>query len=165
MTSFFLAGLMQGSRDGNDTADQSYRGDLRDLILAHRPQATIFDPGELMAQWLSADADELRRSHGELATASVLTRTRLAPPVNRLITTFHDLVGLAATADVCVAWLPGHEASMGTAVEMYAAHQAGRHVVAITEMRQNLAVLATATHIVPTLAAFAELLASGALDA
>lgn len=165
MTSFFLAGTMQGSRAGQRTIDQSYRAELRELIRTRRPDAEVRDPGELMADWLVADAEQLRGSHRRLAGTPLLTRSRLEPAVLRLITTFEDLVAVAASCDVCVAWLPGHEASMGTAVEMWAAQRAGRCVVAITEMRQNLAVLACASHIVPDVAAFDALLATGALDA
>ncbi|MFF5717201.1 hypothetical protein [Streptomyces buecherae] len=57
-----------------------------------------------------------------------------------------------------MAWLPAHEPGMGMgmgmAAEMLSAHRAGRTVVAVTAMRQNLAVLACATLIVPGLDAF-----------
>ncbi|WEV24373.1 hypothetical protein OYE22_03515 [Streptomyces sp. 71268] len=76
------------------------------------------------------------------------------PELLALTATFHRLTRLAAESDVCVAWLPGHEPSMGTAAEMLSAHRAGRSVVAVTAMRQNLAVLACATVIVPGLDAF-----------
>ncbi|MBC3991567.1 hypothetical protein H8N00_22340 [Streptomyces sp. AC563] len=53
-----------------------------------------------------------------------------------------------------MAWLPGHEPSTGTAAEVLSAHRAGRTVVTVTALRQNLAVLACATVIVPDLDAF-----------
>ncbi|MDV9178010.1 hypothetical protein R6V09_48805 [Streptomyces sp. W16] len=50
---------------------------------------------------------------------------------------------------------------MGTACEMFSAWQAGRTVVAVTPMRQNLAVLACAHHVLPGLDAFEAWLADG----
>ncbi|GGU09263.1 hypothetical protein [Streptomyces violascens] len=55
-----------------------------------------------------------------------------------------------------MAWLPGHEPSMGTAAEMLSAYRAGRTVVSITAMCQNLAVLACPTVTLPDLPAFQE---------
>ena len=155
---FFLAGTIQGSRGGADMVDQGYRNELREIILAYRPDAEIRDPGDLMAQWLYAEADEIREAHADLAGSGVLLRDELVPPLVRLTGVFDRLVEISAGSDVCVAWLPGHEASMGTAAEMWAAHANGRCVVAVTQMRQNLAVLSCSDAIVPALGDFAALL-------
>ncbi|WP_413805557.1 hypothetical protein [Streptomyces sp. OE57] len=152
--SYFLAGLMQGGRTGDELADQSYRERLRTLILAHHPDATVHDPIVLMRQWLGADEDVIRKAHAALADTPEVHRDRLAPELLPLIETFHRLTFLAADSDVCVAWLPGHEPSMGTAAEMLTAHRAGTTVVAITPMRQNLAVLACSSVVLPDLASF-----------
>jgi len=160
--SFFLAGVMQGSRRGEQMADQSYRARLGELILSSRPDAELRDPGRLMAEWVGGRAAELRAAHARLASLEVIDRTKLDGAVGDLTEIFARLVRLSATSDVCVAWLPDHEASMGTAVEMSAAHDAGRTVVAITPMRQNLAVLSCSSIIVPDLDHFAALL--GGLD-
>lgn len=159
--SFFLAGVMQGSREGEHLADQSYRRRIGEMITAAHPDAEIRDPGVLMVDWLGARAAELRAAHGELATADVVDCTALDPAVADLTEVFVRLVRLAAASDVCVAWLPDHEASMGTAVEMWAARQAGRTVVTISPMRQNLAVLSCSSHIVPDIEHFAALLSAG----
>jgi len=131
--------------------DQGYRGRVRRIIQAHRPDAEIRDPAELMAGWLGAEADEIRAAHAALADTHLVIRERLVTPLVRLTTVFDRLVDVAADSDVCVAWLPDHEASMGTAAEMWAAHANGRCVVAVTRMRQNLAVLACSDIVVPTL--------------
>ena len=160
--SFFLAGVMQGSRQGEQLADQGYRRRIGELITAVHPEAEIRDPGVLMADWLGARAAELRAAHGRLAAVDVVDCTALDPAVADLTEVFVRLVGIAASSDVCVAWLPGQEASMGTAVEMWAAHQAGRTVVTISPMRQNLAVLSCSSIIVPGIEQFAALLQAGA---
>lgn len=155
---FFVAGTMQGSRSGSDLADQGYRQRLREMVLAHRPDAEVRDPGELMGRWLLAEAGEIRAEHDALADTERVLRDELSPPLVRLTGVFDRLVGVAGDSDACLAWLPGHEASMGTAAEMWAAHANGRVVVAITRMRQNLAVLACSDIIVPRLEDLAVLL-------
>lgn len=159
MSTFFLAGTMQGARGGAEVTDQSYRERLTECIRALRPDAVIHDPGVLMAQWLAGHPADVRAAHAALAGTPVVRDQALAPELQELTHLFHELTVLAADSDVCVAWLPGHEPSMGTAAEMLSAHRAGRRVVAITEMRQNLAVLACSTLVVPTLEHFADWLA------
>ncbi|MFC3995980.1 hypothetical protein ACFOVU_08645 [Nocardiopsis sediminis] len=157
--SFFLAGVMQGSRQGAELADQGYRARLGGLIRHRHPDAVVNDPGELMDGWLGDRTDAIRASHGALAGRAVVRREDLDDGLTELVAVFHRLTDLAAASDVCVAWLPGHQASMGTAAEMYSAHRAGRTVVAITPMRQNLAVLACSSVVLPDEDAFARWLA------
>ncbi|MET9360226.1 hypothetical protein ABZX93_04895 [Streptomyces sp. NPDC006632] len=161
--SFFLAGTMQGARTGSNLVDQSYRAALTSAILAHRPDAVIHDPGALMAQWEAECRGDVRAAHAALSALPAVRRDDLAPELLALTEMFHHLTRLAARSDICVAWLPGHEPSMGTAAEMLSAFRAGRTVVAITAMCQNLAVLACSTVILPDLPAFQEWLDDGAL--
>ncbi|GGV03158.1 hypothetical protein GCM10010211_83000 [Streptomyces albospinus] len=158
---YFLAGTMQGARTGADLTDQSYRQLLTETLRGRRPGAVIHDPGVVMAEWLAAHPADVRASHAALAGRRVIRRAELAPELTELTELFHRLTRLAAESDVCVAWLPGHEPSMGTAAEMLSAHRAGRTVVAITDMRQNLAVLSCSTVILPDLDAFADWLDAG----
>ncbi|MFD8548685.1 hypothetical protein [Streptomyces sp. NPDC059649] len=159
--SYFLAGTMQGARTGADLTDQSYRQRLTEALRARRPDAVIHDPGVMMAEWLAAHPADVRAAHAALADRTVLRHDELAKELRELTDLFHRLTRLAADSDVCVAWLPGHEPSMGTAAEMLSAHRAGRTVVAITDMRQNLAVLSCSTVILPDLAAFTDWLDAG----
>jgi hypothetical protein len=156
---FFVAGTMQGSRRGGDLLDQGYRARIRDIVLAHRPDAEIRDPAVLMVEWLAADADAIRAEHAALADRALIRRDELSPPLVRLTEVFDRLVVASGDSDACIAWLPGHEASMGTAAEMWAAHHRGKVVVAVTTMRQNLAVLACADVVVASLDDLASLLA------
>lgn len=159
--SYFLAGTMQGARTGADLTDQSYRQRLTESLRARRPDAVIHDPGVVMADWLASHPADVRAAHAALADRPVLRHAELAPEIRELTALFHRLTELAAESDVCVAWLPGHEPSMGTAAEMLSAHRAGRTVVSITDMRQNLAVLSCSTLILPDLDAFADWLDAG----
>ncbi|MGN5636748.1 hypothetical protein [Streptomyces sp. AC154] len=154
--SFFLAGTMQGARTGSNLVDQSYRAALAASIRARCPGAVIHDPGLLMAEWEAARPADIRAAHAGLTGTHPIHRSELAPELVDLTGMFHELTLLAARSDVCVAWLPGHEPSMGTAAEMLSAYRAGRTVVSVTAMRQNLAVLACSTVILPDLAAFAQ---------
>ncbi|GAB1639988.1 hypothetical protein [Krasilnikovia sp. MM14-A1259] len=158
--SFFLAGLMQGARSGAELADQDYRQQLHEVIKRHRPDAVVNDPVEFLIGWFATDESRIRPAHAALADQPVIRRDRLDPAVLSLIDGFHKLTDVAAASDVCVAWLPGREPSMGTAAEMQRAYLAGRTVVAVTEMRQTLAVLACSTVILPDLAAFEQWLES-----
>ncbi|MBL1093914.1 hypothetical protein ACWCXK_35655 [Streptomyces sp. NPDC001739] len=159
--SYFLAGTMQGARTGADLTDQSYRQRLTEALRARRPDAVIHDPGVVMAEWLASHPADVRAAHAALADRKVLHHDELAKELRELTDLFHRLTRLAADSDVCVAWLPGHEPSMGTAAEMLSAHRAGRTVVAITDMRQNLAVLSCSTVILPDLDAFTDWLDAG----
>ncbi|MFJ6793261.1 hypothetical protein [Streptomyces sp. NPDC091268] len=160
--SYFLAGVMQGARGGADLADQGYRDVLRRTILASRPDAVVHDPDVLMREWIGDQEQPIRAGHAALAATPEVYRATLDPAVRVLTSTFHRLTELAAESDVCVAWLPDHEPSMGTAAEMLSAHRGGATVVAVTGMRQNLAVLACSDVILPDLAAFGRWLAADA---
>jgi hypothetical protein len=157
---FFVAGTMQGSRRGEAMVDQGYRQRIRDAVLAHRPDAEVRDPGDLMVEWLLPEADAIRAEHAALAGRRRVVRDELPAPLVRLTDVFDRLVGVASDCDACIAWLPDHEASMGTAAEMWAAHHSGRFVVAITTMTQNLAVLACSDVIVPSVEDLSDLLRS-----
>jgi hypothetical protein len=152
--SFFIAGLMQGARRGSELSSQDYRRVLTEMLLARFPQAVVHDPGEVMWREMAHSRDAIRTEHAALAERPVIRRSELSAPLVELTHTFHRLTHLAAECDVCVVWLPNHEPSMGTAAEMLSAHRAGRQVVSITDMRQNLAVLSCSDAIVPDVPAF-----------
>jgi hypothetical protein len=162
--SFFVAGVMQGSRRGAELAEQDYRQALRTRILERYPDALIHDPGQIMWRDMKHARDTVRSAHAELRATPTFLQRELCAPLRDLVGMFHRLVEMAALSDVCVAWLPGHEPSMGTAVEMSSAYRAGKIVVAITEMRQNLAVLACSSVIVPDIEAFSHWLANTRLN-
>lgn len=159
--SFFLAGTMQGSRKGAAELEQDYRRVLREVILKRHADARVVCPRELLHHTLASGEARMRAAHAKLAERASVIASDLPKPIERLREVFVELTDLAATFDVLVAYLPGHEASMGTAVEMWSAKKGGAAIISITEMSQNLAVLAMSDAIVPSIDAFGALLDTG----
>jgi hypothetical protein len=110
---FFLAGIMQGSHVEAKLHDQEYRREIARLIENHFPGADVYDPRAEHAESLDYD---------ETLGRSVFFR--------------HNL--MCREIDVLVAFVP--EASMGTAIEMWEAHQHGAAVLTISPLRRNWAV-------------------------
>ena len=73
--------------------------------------------------------------------------------------TFFEELDLAAAADVTIAFAP--VATMGTAVEMYRAFDAGRLVFTISPMAQNWAVRHLSSRVFPDLATFEAFVRAG----
>ena len=92
---------------------QDYRERIRRLLEVHLPEARVYDP--LADHRQSLDYDERQ---GRL---TFFTHNRMCREV-----------------DAVIAFVP--EASMGTAIEMWEAHQAGRAVITISPLRHNWAV-------------------------
>lgn len=109
----FLAGIMQGSHLGAVIHNQKYREHLRELLHEHLPEAEVYDP-------LSDHADSLDYDEEQ----------------GRAVFMKHN--ALCREVDVLIAFVP--EASMGTAIEMWQAHTAGRAVVTISPLSHNWAV-------------------------
>jgi hypothetical protein len=162
--SFYLAGTMQGSNPGIATVDQGYRIRLEQIIVDAYPAARVLCPYRILTERLGPHRAEIAQPYVALQTEQKIQAAGYEPGVRQVAEAFHDLVHMAENADVVVAYLPDHQASMGTAIEMWAAHIQGKLVVAITSMTQNLAVISTASVIVPTMESFAELLQSEDLE-
>jgi len=152
--SFFLAGVMQGARAGRELADQSYRTVLKALIHKLIPQALVHDPAEHMWDGLRTTRERIRQAHAALRQTPTVDRLTLDPALIELTEIFHRQTAKAGTCDVCLVFLPDNEPSMGTAAEMLTAYCAGKFVVTISSMRQNLAVLACSHLIVESIADF-----------
>jgi hypothetical protein len=133
----FISGVMQGSINGKGVEDQNYRRQITDILYAWRPDVEVMDP---WAIWPDAVHYEM-----EKAKATLFEET-----------------ALAAQADALVAYLP--VASMGSALEMWSAHQAGVPVYVITDLRHNWTVQALSTRTFHSLEEFAAfVLADGLL--
>jgi hypothetical protein len=133
----FIAGIMQGSRLDRYIDDQDYRRIIGEAIQDHRPDAAIVDPNELHPNGVDYGDD--------LARVTLL-----------------EMAELAARADLVVAYAP--QASMGTAIEMWQAFQAGVPVVTISPMASNWVVRHLSTRVLPDLDAFHAWLTAGGLD-
>jgi hypothetical protein len=123
----FLAGVMQASLPGKGIVDQSYRNAIGEALLAKWPDLHVIDPLVLHPNSVEYD-DEAAR------------------------TTLFALVTLASSCDLVIAYVP--QASMGTALEMNAAYENGVPVIAISPLKENWVIRATATRVFADLGAF-----------
>jgi len=133
----FIAGIMQGSREDKGICEQNYRQTIAEAILARYPTVEIVDPFVLHPGSMNYNPDGGRR-------------------------TFFDMNDLAAEADLLIAYAP--EASMGTAIEMWQAYQAGVPVLTISPMAENWVVKFLSARVFPAMADFATFVAAGGLD-
>jgi hypothetical protein len=107
---FFIAGIMHGSHTANQMHDQNYRQRIAQVIAGHFPNAEIYDP--LVKHKNSLEYDKL---------------------TGREVFFHHNR--MCGEIDVLLAFLPS--ASMGTAIEMWEAHQHGAAIFSITSMPHN----------------------------
>jgi hypothetical protein len=107
---FFIAGIMQGSHTVNHMHNQEYRQRIAQLLEEHFPDAEIYDP--LAKHKRSLDYDKL---------------------TGREVFFRHN--AMCREVDVLLAFVP--EASMGTAIEMWEAHQHGAAILTISPMKHN----------------------------
>ncbi|MCA9872543.1 MAG: hypothetical protein KC441_02785 [Anaerolineales bacterium] len=120
----FIAGIMQGTRLDDQIDSQSYREQIAAALQTYVPDVSILDPWALNPN--SVTYDEERARH------TFLTMTREA-----------------AKADMLIAYLP--QPSMGTAMEMWEAFNAGLYIIAVTPLVHHWAVRFTASEILPDL--------------
>ena len=132
----FLSGVMQGSNVESVLHAQDYRQHLREIISAAHPEAEVVCPAELNPDSVAYDDGAARRA-------------------------FMDELDLAARCDVLVAFAP--VATMGTAVEMYKAHEAGRLVFTVSPMASNWAVRFLSDRVFGDFAEFETFVFSGEL--
>lgn len=132
----FLSGVMQGSNVESVLHTQDYRQHLREIITATHPEAEVVCPAELNPDSVAYDNEAARRA-------------------------FMGELDLAAETDVLVAYAP--VATMGTAVEMYRAHAAGRLVFTVSPMATNWAIRFLSTRVFADLAAFEAFVRDGKL--
>ncbi len=134
--SFFIAGIIQGSISQTRVHAQDYRKEIREILEENVESAVVYCPFENHPNSLEYDQ----------GTASRV---------------FFDHIAMAAKTDCLITYLP--EASMGTAVEMYAAHLAGKPVVTISPLSANWTVRFLSSRLVADMVEFRDFVASGAL--
>jgi nucleoside 2-deoxyribosyltransferase len=132
----FIAGIMQGSRLDSQIDAQDYRRVIAQAVLQRFPKAEILDPNEIHPNGVTYG--------DELAKATLLA-----------------MADLATQADLVVAFAP--RASMGTAIEMWQAYQAGIPLVTISPMAANWVVKFLSDVVLPDLDALVAWCASDAL--
>ncbi len=135
---FFIAGIMQGSHREAIVHVQDYRSHVKSLLELHFPDAEIYDPLENHQDSLDYD-DAMSRE------------------------VFYQHNRLCREVDVVVAFVP--EASMGTAIEMWEAHEHGSGIViAISPLSHNWAIRFCSDIIFLDIDAFEAELGSGLLE-
>jgi hypothetical protein len=134
--SVFIAGIIQGSIPDGAVHSQDYRRELKEILEAHMPGARVYCPIENHPDSLAYDDDKARR-------------------------VFFDHIEMVAASDCLITFLP--EASMGTAVEMYAAREAAVPVITISPLSGNWAVKFLSDVILADTGEFRAYAASGAL--
>jgi hypothetical protein len=128
----FIAGVMQASSVSKGIVDQRYRSEIRAALLARWPDLDVIDPFELHPN--SVDYQDAE------AKATLLS-----------------LLDLACSSDLVVAYAP--IASMGTALEMYAAYLQNIPVVTISPMVDNWVVRVLSHRVFPDLTSFTDFVA------
>jgi len=133
----FIAGIMQGERLDDQIDSQSYRLRIAKALRDHVPGVIITDPWAMHPNSVNYDADTARHTF--------LTMTRQA-----------------AEVDLLIAYLP--KLSMGTAMEMWQAHQAGVYIIAVTPFIHHWAIRFTANEILPDLESLISHIEAGRLN-
>jgi hypothetical protein len=134
----FIGGIMQGSRLDRYIDDQDYRHAISQVLREHWDGIEIADPNELHPDGVNYDD----------ATAKA---------------TLLEMAHLAGQVDLTVVYLP--KASMGTALEMCHAYEAGVPIVTISPMDANWVVRHLSSVVLPDLDSFRQWAADGGLDA
>ena len=132
----FIAGVMQGDRHDDQIDDQHYHVQIAAALKKHIPGVKITDPWATNPNSVSYDEPTARR-------------------------TFLTMTKKAGQVDLLIAYLP--KMSMGTAMEMWEAYQAGVYIIAVTPYVHHWAIRFTASEIVPDLEALMEMIGNGRL--
>ena len=133
----FLAGIIQGSKVGEDIHAQDWRGPIIEAVGRHLPEAEVYCHFTEHPNSITYEAD-------------------------KILATFQDGLRRVIAADLVIAYIPS--ASMGTAIEMYEAKRNGTPVVSITPMETNWVVRLYSDKIFPNTESFEQHLADGGAE-
>lgn len=132
----FIGGIMQGARRDDQIDSQVYRVRIAEAFQQYAPEISVIDPWAL-------NPNSVNYEEG-LARDTFLSMTRKVKE-----------------ADLMIAYLP--QVSMGTAMEMWEAYNAGIYIVAVTPYLHHWAVRFTANEILPDLDALLAEIENGRL--
>jgi len=132
----FLAGIIQGSHQEAAIHGQGWRREVAALLARHAPEVEVVDHFARHPEGIRYDLAGIRATLAEGNAA-------------------------CAGSDAVICWLP--EASMGTAIEMFLAREAGRLVIAVTPMAANWVIRAYTDRVFRDLAALEAWLRDGGL--
>ncbi len=137
VTRVFIAGIMQGSRRDDGVDDQGYRQQIAAALRRYVPGIEIIDPWEKFPDSPGYTYEQGKR-------------------------VFMTMNAAAAAVDALVAFVP--EASMGTAIEMWQAYQAGVPVYCISPLTANWVVRFLSKQVFPSIEAFEAFVAQGGMN-
>lgn len=141
----FIAGTIQGANRNATMHNQDYREIITRLVLARYPDALCFDPSREVVSALSDPRVSSLVSAAHAQPVPAILPDTLPPELTRLRDLFARMTQSVEDCDLCIAYLPDHVPSMGTAMEMYAAFLSGVPVVAVTDMVDNLAIMSVSS--------------------
>ena len=133
----FLAGIIQGSKTGENIHAQDWRGGIIEAVERYLPEAEVYCHFTEHPNSITYEGD-------------------------KILDTFEDGLQRAVVADLVIAYIPS--ASMGTAIEMYEAKRNATPVISITPMETNWVVRLYSDKIFPDIESFAEYLADGGAE-
>ena len=149
--SFFLAGTMQGASRDISVCSQDYRSAIKAIIRRHVPNNLIHCPYEILLGQFANKIELVKQEFCSLREHPTLAPDIHPDLVRQYIQEFRRLTRLASETDVLIAYLPGCEPSMGTAMEMWSAFAGRKTIITISTMTQNLAILATSDLVISSL--------------
>ena len=132
----FIAGIMQGSLPGTQVHSQDYRVRVKQIVNQHYPEIEVICPWELHPDSPAYGPAQARE-------------------------TLLSMAELAGQCDILVAYLP--QASMGTALEMCRAFDAGKTILSISPLDGNWVVQSLSDRVFETIEGFEAYVVSGRL--
>lgn len=160
VTTVFIAGTMQGAKSGVEIHDQRYRTEIQTILQRVSPGVEVFDPSSEVQRLLANDDVRKAITAASKRLTGALRLSDLPPQIQEVREAFLQMTDATRQCDLCIAYLPDRTLSMGTAMEIYAAHLASVPVVTVTDMVSNLAIASVSTWIVPDLSTLENLLLS-----
>ena len=137
---FCIVGPIQAHGNADHREPQEYRTEISQVVLELFPTCVQFHPDQKVTQ---------------IAARILSSRKQEASPSERDITAIKEEFLLATkevgTCELVVGYLPLGTLSLGTAMELYAAHLGGAHIVLVSENTENLALASTVSKFVPDL--------------
>jgi hypothetical protein len=132
----FIGGIMQGQRHDDQIDNQTYRVQITEAFHKYAPEIIVIDPWALNPNSVNYDEETAR-------------------------STFYAMTRKVTEADLMIAYLPS--VSMGTAMEMWEAFNAGVYIVAVSPHVHHWAIKFTANELLPDLESLLEDIENGRL--
>ena len=137
MRSIYLAGIIQGGKQGTNIHAQDYRERLKKFLKTELPSVEIYCPVEAHPNSEHYDYDKGKG-------------------------VFFKHMNWPKEVDVVVAYLP--EASMGTAIELWNARESGKARLVISPLKNNWVVKYLATKMFDSIEDFEGFVINGGMD-